>query len=201
MNNRISLSSPKLKLAAILALAGLFPALAEAHPFHGATNGLAGGLSHPLSGLDHILAMIAVGLWAAQLGGRSRWTVPTSFVSLMVFGGVLGMAGVHIPAVESGIAASVLVLGVLIAASVRLPMFAGMALVGLFAIFHGHAHGTEIPAAASGFTYALGFVLATIALHAAGVGLGMLAQKRMALPALRFAGAAIAVAGICMWVA
>jgi urease accessory protein len=199
MKNRITLFSSNLKFAAVLALAGLMPALAEAHPFHGAANGFAGGLGHPLSGLDHILAMVAVGLWAAQLGGRSRWMVPATFVSLMVVGGALGMAGVHIPAVESGIAASVLVLGVLIAAAVRLPMFAGMALAGIFAIFHGHAHGTEIPAAASGFTYAAGFVLATIALHACGIGLGMLAQKRMAMPALRLAGAAIAVAGICLW--
>jgi urease accessory protein len=199
MKNRISLLSFKLKLAAVLAVTGLMPALAEAHPFHGAANGFAGGLGHPLSGLDHILAMVAVGLWAAQLGGCSRWTVPAAFVSLMVVGGALGMAGVHIPAVESGIAASVLVLGVMIAVAVRLPMFAGMALVGLFAIFHGHAHGTETPAAASGFTYAAGFVLATIFLHACGIGLGMLAQKRMAIPALRFAGAVIAFAGICFW--
>ena len=199
MNNRTSLSSSKLKLAAILALTGLMPMLAGAHPFHGAANGFAGGFTHPLSGFDHILAMVAVGLWAAQLGGRSRWMVPAAFVGLMVVGGTLGGAGIRVPAVESGIAASVLVLGLLIAGAVRLPTFAGMALVGLFAIFHGHAHGTEIPTAASGLTYAAGFVLATIALHTCGIGLGTLAQKRMALPALRFVGAAIAVAGVCLW--
>jgi urease accessory protein len=200
MKNQTSLFSAKLKLASILAVTGLTPMLAGAHPFHGVTDGFAGGFTHPLSGLDHILAMVAVGLWAAQLGGRSRWMVPAAFVSLMIVGGALGMAGVRVPAVESGIAASVLVLGLLIAGAVRLPMFAGMALVGLFAIFHGHAHGTELPAAASGFTYAVGFVLATIALHAAGIGLGLLAQKRMAVPALRFAGAVIAIAGVCMWI-
>ena len=201
MKNEIMKPFSKLKLAVVFAVAGFLPVIAEAHPFHGVTNGFTGGFSHPLSGLDHILAMIAVGLWAAQLGGRSRWMVPAAFVSLMIVGGALGMAGIHVPAVESGIAASVLVLGLLIAGAVRLPMYGGMALVGLFAIFHGHAHGTEIPAAASGFTYAVGFVLATIALHAAGIGLGMLAQKRMAVPALRFAGGAIALAGICMWLA
>jgi urease accessory protein len=201
MKNEIMKPFSKLKFAAVLALTGLAPMLAGAHPFHGVANGFAGGFTHPLSGLDHILAMVAVGLWAAQLGGRSRWMVPAAFVSLMVAGGALGMAGIQVPAVESGIAASVLVLGLLIAGAVRLPMFAGMALVGLFAIFHGHAHGTEIPAAASSFTYAVGFVLATIALHAAGIGLGLLAQKRMAVPALRFAGAAIAVGGVCMWMA
>jgi urease accessory protein len=198
MKNQIMKPFSKLKLAAVLAITGLMPMLAGAHPFHGATNGFSGGFTHPLSGLDHILAMVAVGLWAAQLGGRSRWMIPTAFVSLMIVGGALGMAGVHVPAVESGIAASVLVLGLLIAGAVRLLMFAGMALVGLFAIFHGHAHGTEIPAAASGLTYAVGFVLATIALHAAGIGLGLLAQKRMAAPALRFAGAAIALVGLCL---
>jgi urease accessory protein len=201
MKNEIIKPFSKLKFAVVLAAMGLMPMLAGAHPFHGVANGFAGGFTHPLSGLDHILAMVAVGLWAAQLGGRSRWMVPAAFVSLMVVGGALGMAGVHVPAVESGIAASVLVLGLLIAGAVRLPMFAGMALVGLFAIFHGHAHGTEIPAAASGFTYAVGFVLATIALHGCGIALGLLAQKRMATPALRFAGAAIAVVGVCMWVA
>jgi urease accessory protein len=199
MKHQTSKSFFKLKLAAVLAVAGLMPVLAQAHPFHGVAQGFTGGLSHPLTGLDHILAMVAVGLWAAQLGGRCRWAIPATFVGLMTVGGALGMAGVPMPGVESGIAASVLVLGVLIAAAVRLPMFAGMALVGLFAIFHGHAHGTEIPVAASGLSYAAGFVLATIALHACGVGLGMLAQKRATIPALRFAGAAIAVAGICMW--
>jgi urease accessory protein len=201
MKNQLTSSSLKLKSAAILGFAALTPALAQAHHLPGEANGFSSGFSHPLFGLDHVLAMVAVGLWAAQLGGRSRWMVPSAFVILMTVGGALGMTGVHVPMVETGILSSVLVLGILIAAAVRLPTVAGMALVGLFAIFHGHAHGTEIPAAASGFTYALGFVLATIALHACGIGLGMLAQKRMIAPALRFAGAAIAIAGVCMWIA
>src|SRR5580698_8957387 len=138
----------------------LAPVLAHAHPGHD-TSGFSAGVAHPLHGLDHILAMVAVGLWAAQLGGRAKWLVPASFVSVMALGGALGMAGVAIPFAEQGIFASVLILGVLIAASVRLPLAASMSIVGLFALCHGHAHGTEIPAAASGFNYALGFVLAT----------------------------------------
>jgi len=188
-----------MKRISLLAIIALTPFVAQAHLLPGGANGFASGFTHPLFGLDHVLAMVAVGLWAAQLGGRCRWAVPAAFVGLMTVGGALGMAGIHIPMVEAGILASVLVLGLLIAAAVRLPMFAGMALVGLFAIFHGHAHGTEIPVATSGFTYAIGFVLATAALHACGVGIGILAQKRMPAPALRYVGAGIAVAGICLW--
>jgi len=152
-----------------------------------------------LLGLDHVLAMVAVGLWAAQIGGRSRWALPAAFVALMTAGGALGMAGVHLPMVETGILLSVLVLGAVIAAALRPPMAVGMALVGMFALFHGHAHGSEIPAAASGIAYATGFILATAALHGCGVGLGMLAQRRMTLLPVRMAGAAIAVAGLCLW--
>ena len=159
-----------------------------------------GGFSHPLSGLDHILAMVAVGLWAAQLGGRALYLVPAAFVSVMTLGGALGMAGVPLPMVETGILVSMLVLGLLIAAAIRLPAMAGMAVVGLFALFHGYAHGTELPAAASGLTYAMGFIVATICLHAVGIGLGLLAQKKLPAPAIRWAGAAIVAAGVCLWV-
>lgn len=200
MNHQFSKHSAKLKITAVLAMSGLMPLLAQAHPLPGEAHSFSAGLSHPFLGLDHVLAMVAVGLWAAQLGGRSRWLVPSAFVGLMLVGGALGMAGFRLPAVETGILASILVLGVLIAAAVRLPLAAGMALVGLFAIFHGHAHGTEIPAAASGFTYTAGFVLATAALHAIGIGLGTFAQTQLPRPALRFVGAAIVVAGLCLWV-
>lgn len=192
---------PTLKSSALLALLALTPTLAQAHPGHGMTNSFTTGFAHPLFGMDHVLAMVAVGLWAAQLGGRSRWTVPATFVGVMTLGGVLGMMGIRLPMVEAGIMASVMVLGILIAAAARLPMMASMAIVGIFALFHGHAHGTEIPASASGITYALGFILATAALHACGISLGMLAQKRLTIPALRFAGAAIALAGACLFVA
>ena len=199
MKNQIHNSALNSKLICGLAFFALTPFFAQAHIIPGEANGFTSGLNHPLHGLDHILAMVAVGLWAAQLGGRCLWLVPATFVSLMTVGGALGMLGVHVPMVEAGILVSVLVLGMLIAAKARLPLVVSMALVGLFAIFHGHAHGTEIPMAASGLSYALGFVLATAALHACGIGLGLLAQKRLADPALRFAGAGIALAGVCLW--
>jgi urease accessory protein len=186
------------KFAAALAVLALTPVLAQAHPIPGEIHSFRGGFIHPLSGLDHILAMVAVGLWAAQLGGRALYLVPAAFVSLMAVGGAMGMAGVQLPMVEAGILASILVLGLLIAAAVRLPVAAGMAIVGLFALFHGHAHGTELPAAATGVTYAMGFMLATVLLHACGIGLGLLAQKKLPAPAVRFAGAAIVVAGVCL---
>lgn len=199
MKNHPLETSAKLKSALLVALFALTPVLAHAHHLPGQASGFTSGLSHPLLGMDHLLAMVAVGLWATQLGGRAIWMVPAAFVSLMTVGGALGMLGVHLPMVEAGILASVLILGLLIAASARLPLSGAMALVGLFAIFHGHAHGAEMPAAASGAVYGAGFALATAALHACGIGLGLLARKYASAPALRFAGAAIASAGLCLW--
>jgi urease accessory protein len=199
MNMQIQPQS-KSKLTGLLALLALTPVLAQAHPGHGNVHSFAGGFSHPLTGFDHILAMVAVGLWAAQLGGRAMYLVPAAFVGVMTLGGALGMAGVHLPMVEAGIMVSILVLGLLIAAAVRLPAAAGMAIVGLFALFHGHAHGAELPAGATGLTYALGFIAATICLHAVGIGLGLLAQKKLPAPAIRWAGAAIIAGGVCLWV-
>ncbi len=184
--------------AATLAVAaGLFVPVAAAHHLgaHGA--GFASGVAHPLAGLDHILAMIAVGLWSAQLGGRAYWSVPLAFVGMMVVGTVFAMAGLALPAVESGIAASVLILGLVIAFSVRLSTPLGMLLVGVFALFHGHAHGTELPQAASAALYGLGMLLATIGLHATGLGAGILFQRTAVL--LRIGGAMIAAAGAMMW--
>jgi urease accessory protein len=188
------------KTTSLFGLLAFAPMFASAHPGHGPANSFAGGFSHPLLGLDHILTMVAVGLWAAQMGGRALWAVPASFVGLMSVGGMLGMMGMRMPMVEAGILASVVILGLLIATSVRLPLVGSMALVGMFAIFHGFAHGTEIPVAASGLAYGIGFVLATSALHLCGIGLGFLAQKQFRAPALRYAGAAIALAGVCLWV-
>lgn len=174
----------------------LVPLMAHAHVSVGHTNGLAHGLLHPLTGLDHIAAMIAVGLWAAQCGGRAAWVVPLSFVTVMLLGGLIGMAGISIPFVEPVIVASVLVLGLLIAAAVRLPLVASSLLVGLFAVFHGHAHGAEMPATASGLAYGIGFVLATGVLHCCGIGLGRFAQ-RLAGPRLaQYAGGAIVALGV-----
>jgi len=195
---KISLARRFLALAAVLAIAPW----ASAHPGHegehgGVTWDFASGFAHPLSGWDHLLAMIAVGLWAAQLGGRARWLMPSAFIATMVAGAALGRAGFHLPGAELAIAASVLVLGLLLARAVRLPVAAGMALVGGFAIFHGWAHGAEMPATARGLGYGAGFVLATTLLHAVGVGLGLLTARRSEKFA-RYAGWAITAAGVAL---
>jgi urease accessory protein len=172
---------------------------AQAHVIPGDVHGFGSGFAHPLHGLDHMLAMVAVGLWAAQLGGRARWLVPASFVGVMALGGALAMAGLRVPFTEAGILLSVLVLGSLVAVAVRFPLAASMAIVGLFAFFHGHSHGTEMPANAVGYAYGTGFALATALLHGGGIGIGVLAQQFAKQPVIRFAGAAIAVAGLCLW--
>lgn len=174
----------------------LVPSLAHAHIGGGSTSGFGAGLNHPLGGLDHILAMIAVGIWAAQVGGRAVWAVPSAFVGMMMVGGLLGISGAHVPFVEQGIILSVLMLGVLIAAAVRMPLLASMIVVGMFAVFHGHTHGTEIPSAASGFAYGAGFVFATATLHMAGIGLAIILQKKMNMQLVRFAGVVIAASGL-----
>lgn len=184
-----------LPLAAILAL----PAVAQAHTGVGAPHGFASGFEHPLFGLDHLLAMLAVGLWAAQIGGRALWAVPLTFVSVMAVGGALGIAGVPVPGVEQGIATSVLLLGLFIALAVRMPLAFSVPIVGLFALCHGHAHGAEMPANASGVAYAVGFMLATAALHGVGIGLGIAIQRGTQAAVLRVAGAAIAVAGLALF--
>jgi urease accessory protein len=173
----------------------LLPSLAQAHPNHGSATGLASGFAHPLTGLDHLCAMIAVGLWAAQRGGRALWAVPLAFVSMMTLGAMGGTGGIHIPFAEQGIAASVLILGILIAAALRLPLAARVTLVAMFALFHGYAHGAEMPATASGFTYGIGFVAATALLHLFGITLGLTAKKMAGEKTVRYAGGAIAACG------
>ena len=151
------------------------PALAHLDPAeHGS---FLAGVTHPLSGADHMLAMIAVGLWAAQIGGKARWAVPAAFVSLMALGFLLALAGIPLPFVEPGILASVIGLGLLVALAVRVPTVIGAAVVGVFALFHGHAHGGEL-GTATALSFGLGFVAATALLHAAGVGLGVLVGGR-----------------------
>jgi urease accessory protein len=166
----------KIKLAGglLALLVAIFPAAALAHTGAGATSGFVHGFGHPISGIDHLLAMIMVGILAWQMGGRALWLVPTTFVAVMAIGGALGMAGVDVPFVETGIALSVIVLGAAVAFGVKPPVAAVVALVGVFAVFHGHAHGAEMPEDAGGLAYALGFMLATAALHAAGIGVGFL---------------------------
>jgi len=186
------------------ALSVLVATPALAHTGAGSVSGFASGFGHPIGGLDHLLAMIAVGILASQQGGKSLWLLPVSFVAMMVIGGALGIAGVAVPFVELGIVGSVIVLGAVIALGKHMPTGAAMALVGVLAIFHGHAHGTEMPVDASGFEYGLGFALATAMLHAVGLGLGIAAQKaaaKFAPVAVRIGGGVITAAGLALFAA
>ncbi len=185
----------RLGLAAALVL---LPTAALAHTGSGA-GGVAHGFQHPVTGLDHILAMVMVGVFAWQLGGRSVWLVPASFVVAMALGGALGVSGVEIPFAEIGIALSVVVLGAVVAFGVKAPLAAAMALVGFFAVFHGFAHGMEMPAGAGGLSYGLGFMLGTALLHLGGIAIafaiGRLADRNG--PAVTSAaGALVGVAGV-----
>lgn len=158
-----------------LAAAFVFaPTVALAHAGHGDTSALLSGFAHPLTGIDHVLAMVAVGVLAAQFSGLALWLIPLSFVGIMAVGGALGMAGILLPFAELGVSLSVVILGLAIAFPFRLLTLAAAALVGLFALFHGQVHGAEIPAAASGLYYTAGFIGATALLHATGIGLGLL---------------------------
>jgi len=158
----------------------------------------ASGLKHPWSGLDHMLAMVAVGLWAGLAGGRALWTWPIAFVAVMVLGGLAGVAGVPLPMVEPGILASVIVLGLMVLTAARLPVWAGAALVALFAVLHGHAHGAELPAEGAAASYFAGFALATAALHALGIGIAYVAAGDRGRLIVRGAGALVAAGGIAL---
>jgi urease accessory protein len=184
---------------ALLAATFAFPALAHAHPSGSIVYDCASGLAHPFHGWDHLAAMIAVGVWAAQLGGRARWLMPTVFVAAMACAAMLGVRGISLPGVEPMIATSVLTLGVLIAAVIRLPIGASVAVIAAFAVSHGLAHGAEIPASSQPVSYAAGFVIATLALHAMGWALGHVAHRRFEfLP--RALGAACAATGLVLLV-
>ena len=169
------------------------PAIALAHPGH-AESGLLAGAGHPLGGADHLLAMLAVGLWAAQQQGAARWALPCTFVGTMLISGMLGFEGLELPALESGIAASVLALGLAVALALRPPLVMAVAATALFALFHGVAHGLELPDMSSPWAYAAGFVAATAALHAAGYAV-VRVLPQAAAPLVRVAGAASAVTG------
>lgn len=182
---------------AVLLLAGtLLARSALAHEQSGQAAGFLAGLLHPVSGLDHVLAMVAVGLWGAQLGAPAIWLLPVTFPLVMALGGFLGLVGVPLAGVEIGIAASAILLGLLVAAQSRPPLWVAAAVVGWFAVFHGHAHGTELPAGQSGLAYSAGFVAATGCLHAAGVAIGLVHRWPWGQTALRAAGAAIGSAGV-----
>lgn len=186
---------PLMMAVAAAFLAGT-PAVAHAHVGVGSSDGFA----HPLSGLDHLCVMIGVGLWAAQCGGRALWVIPSAFLLVMSIGGLLGMSGWHLPFVESGIIASMLILGLLLVAAIRFPLVASACLGGLFALFHGHAHGTEMPSAAAGLAYGLGFLSATALLHACGIGLGLMTRRADADWLARYAGVAMIVGAVYLGV-
>ncbi len=192
----------KPKFQSLLSLLLFFAAAsaASAHPGHTPADGLASGFAHPLGGWDHLLAMLAIGVWAAQLGGRACWRVPAAFAGIMALSAVAGHFLGTASGIEQGIAASVLALGLLIGGAIRLPVVAGMALAGVFAIFHGVAHGAEMPATAGGLAYGAGFLAATVLVQAAGVGLG-LASARFSRVAPRLIGWGIAAAGVAMFAA
>jgi urease accessory protein len=174
----------------------LVPSVAFAHVERGQATGLITGLQHPWSGLDHVLAMIAVGLWGAQLGNPALWLLPVTFPLVMSLGAMLGLLGIPLAGIEVGIAVSAVLLGAMVAGEVRPKVTTAAALVGFFAIFHGHAHGTELPTGQSGMLYSMGFVIATGCLHAIGIALGLFHRWPAGRLALRGAGALIAAMGL-----
>ncbi len=169
---------------------------ASAHVRQGAAQGLLTGLSHPVSGADHVLAMMAVGLWGAQLGAPAVWVLPVTFPMVMAFGAFLGLVGIPVPGIEIGIALSAVLLGLMVAREARPPLAVAAVLVGLFAIFHGHAHGTELPPGQSGLMYSIGFVVATGLLHAAGIAVGLVHARPWGRLVIRLAGAGVMSAGL-----
>jgi len=184
----------ELRLAAAALAVVALPSSAAAHA-GGSAAGLLSGLLHPVSGLDHVLAMVAVGIWGAQLGAPAIWILPVTFPMVMALGGMLGLLGIGLPGVEVGIGVSALLLGIMVAREVRPPLGLAAALVGFFAIFHGYAHGTELPAGQNGLLYSIGFVVATGALHACGIGLGLIHRWEWGRTALRIGGVFIALSG------
>lgn len=167
-----------------------------AHVEAGQAAGILTGLSHPWSGLDHVLAMIAVGLWGAQLGNPALWLLPVTFPMVMAMGGLLGLLGIPLPGVEIGIACSAILLGAMVLAEMRPGLIVAAVLVSFFAIFHGHAHGTELPAGQSGLLYSMGFVVGTGILHGLGILLGLVHRWPQGQLALRGAGVVIALGGV-----
>ena len=178
----------------------LWAQVALAHPQAGEAKGFLTGFRHPISGLDHVLAMVAVGLWGAQLGSPAIWLLPVAFPMVMALGGTLGLMGIPLPGVEYGIAASAILLGAAVMFEVRPPLAFAAVLVAFFAIFHGHAHGTELPPGESGLLYSIGFVIATGCLHGVGISIGVVHRWMWGQRMLRVAGAFVAVGGgFFMW--
>lgn len=181
---------------AAAAAAAMLASPAAAHSGTGLPGGFVSGFVHPFSGFDHLLAMVSVGLWGAFLGRPLIVVLPVIFPTVMAFGGALGIAGVPLPSVETGIAVSVLVLGAMIALAVRAPVWLASIIVAVFAVFHGYAHGQELPSAADPVGYSVGFVLATGLLHVVGIGIGLLNDRPGGIVATRAAGGLVFAAGI-----
>jgi len=193
----------RLMITSLLLATGsmLCASAAFAHVIQENVGGLGSGFAHPMTGPDHFLAMFAVGLWGAQMGGRQIWTLPVTFPLIMVIGGVLGILGAPLPHVELGVALSVIVLGAAIAFTWRPAQWIAMLLVSVFAIFHGYAHGAELPNATDPADFAIGFVLATGLIHILGIGVGIALQKPMQGQLIRYLGALVALCGFYFLVA
>jgi urease accessory protein len=180
----------------IAVAAALSPGIALAHTGIGVIGGFQSGFTHPIFGFDHVVAMVAVGLWGAFLGQPAIWLLPVVFPVVMAFGGLAGVLGVPLPGVEMGIALSAVALAAMVALALRAPLWVAAVLVGAFAIFHGHAHGVELPEAANPLAYGVGFVVATGLLHLSGLALGLLSRWPAGLQAVRVGGGAIACVGL-----
>jgi urease accessory protein len=198
MRNTMRRSFKLLSLAAAATVG--FSTAALAHVGDHSHMSFAEGLLHPFSGLDHVLAMVAVGLWASQLGRRALWLLPLTFPAVMAIGAAFGLSGVTLPLVEIGIAASVMVLGAMVALALRPSLAISIPLIGAFALLHGYSHGIELPASASALSYGVGFIVATLVLHAVGIAAGLIAGRLPVRFAARTAGGAIAVLGVALLV-
>lgn len=189
-----TMTTHRLAAAALLAAAAATPALA--HTGETASGGFAAGFMHPVLGWDHVAAMVAVGLWGAFLGKPAIWLLPVTFPLVMAMGGAAGASGLPLPGIETGIAASAIVIGLAVLLAARPPLAIAAAVVAVFAIFHGHAHGAEMPVAANPLAYAAGFVIATGLLHLCGITFGLLTRSTAGTMAVRAAGGVIAAAGV-----
>lgn len=196
MKHFIRQPSNSAALLFVMAMLLLWPLVAGAHVESGQAGGVISGLAHPVSGLDHVLAMVAVGLWGAQLGLPALWLLPVVFPMMMAFGGMLGLLGLPLFGVEVGIAVSGVVLGALILGEIKMPLIGALLVVTGFAVFHGHAHGTELSPGQNAMLYSLGFVIATGLLHGIGIGIGLIHRWDLGRKALRGAGGLVMAGGL-----
>jgi len=189
----------RLKTAARVLALLLLPSTASAHTETAVVGGFLSGFQHPIGGLDHMAAMVAVGIWGAFLGGRAIWILPVVFPMVMAVGGAAGILGLPLPGVEPGIALSAVVLGVMVAMAVKPQIWVAAVIVGVFAVFHGYAHGKELPQSDNALSYAVGFVIATGLLHLAGIAIGELTRWPQGVIAVRACGGGIAVSGVAFF--